>query len=198
MKRRLTAEERRLWALVARTMESTAPGRSAEEADPPTPPAASRITPKVASPKSPLRSPATDADMAALMAQLAAGVRHTPAPKPAVRATRHAPEALDPRRLRRLSRERDPIEARIDLHGLGVWDAEDRLKAFLRRAFDNGLRAVLVVTGKGRGGEGQIRRHARDWLASHDLRTIVAGVSGAARRHGGEGALYVALKRRRD
>jgi len=198
MKRRLTAEERRLWALVARTMESTAPGRSADEPEPPSPPAAAKAPPKAASPKSPLRAPATQADMAALMAQLAAGVRHAPAPKPAPRAARHGPEALDPRRLRRLSRERDPIEARIDLHGFGVWEAQDRLTAFIERSWSAGLRAVLVVTGKGYGGEGQIRRHAHEWLAARDLRHAIAGVSHAARKHGGEGALYVALKKRRD
>ena len=195
MKRRLTAEERHLWALVARTVEAP-PGKAPARSE--------ALPPPVAPPKAPSapakakRPAATEQDMAALMAQLAAGVRHTPAPRPAPRAPRHGPEALEPRRLRRLSRERDPIEARIDLHGFGVWDAEDRLKAFLRRSFDQGLRAVLVVTGKGYGGEGQIRRHAQDWLASRDLRDVVAGVSHAARRHGGEGALYVALKRRRD
>lgn len=135
--------------------------------------------------------------MARLMAQLAAGVRHPPAPRPSHRAPRHGAEPLEPRRLRRLSRERDPIEARIDLHGFGVWEAEDRLKAFILRSWDQGLRAVLVVTGKGYGGEGQIRRHAHDWLSSRDLRHAIAGVSHAARRHGGEGALYVALKKRR-
>ena len=197
MKRRLTAEERRLWALVARTVEA-APGRTAARAEALPPPVAAPVTPaKAPAPAKAKRETATEQDMAALMAQLAAGVRHTPAPRPAPRAPRHGPEALEPRRLRRLSRERDPIEARIDLHGFGVWDAEDRLKAFLRRSFDQGLRAVLVVTGKGYGGEGQIRRHAQDWLAARDLRDVVAGVSHAARRHGGEGALYVALKRRR-
>lgn len=195
MKRRLTAEERRLWALVARTMDET---RSVPAETPEPAPPAPKIAAKPAKPAKPARTPATEADMAALMAQLAAGVRHTPAPRPPARPTRHAPDPLEPRRLRRLSRERDPIEARIDLHGFGVWEAEDRLKAFLLRAWSNGLRAVLVVTGKGYGGEGQIRRHARDWLASRDLRDVVAGVSSAARKHGGEGALYVALKRRRD
>lgn len=136
--------------------------------------------------------------MAALLAQLAAGVRHAPAPRPASRAARHGPDPLEPRRLRRLSRERDAIEARIDLHGYGVWEAEDRLKAFILRSWDNGLRAVLVVTGKGYGGEGQIRRHAHEWLAARELRHAVAGVSAAARRHGGDGALYVALKKRRE
>jgi DNA-nicking Smr family endonuclease len=198
VKRRLTAEERRLWALVARTLDATAPGRAPDEAEPPKPPAAAVPPPRPASPATPPRAPATAQDLAALMAQLAAGVRHNPAPRPASRPVRHAPDTVEPRRLRRLSRERDPIEARIDLHGFGVWEAEDRLKAFILRSWENGLRAVLVVTGKGYAGEGQIRRHAGEWLASRDLRHAVAGVSHAARRHGGEGALYVALKKRRE
>ena len=189
MKRRLTAEERRLWALMARTMDETRPQKPEPE-----PPAAAPM----ATPAKPARSKAAEQDMAALLAQLAAGVRHTPAPRPAPRPMRHEPDPLEPRRLRRLSRERDPIEARIDLHGFGVWEAEDRLKAFILGAHARGLRAVLVVTGKGYGGEGQIRRHAHEWLAARDLRHAVAGVSHAARKHGGEGALYVALKKRRD
>jgi DNA-nicking Smr family endonuclease len=193
MKRRLTAEERRLWALVARTMDETRP----EKPEPGAEPAPARTASRTPAAKP--RPPSTvESDMAALMAQLAAGVRHSPAPKPTPRPTRHEPDPLEPRRLRRLTRERDPIEARIDLHGYGVWDAQDRLKTFLLRAHANGLRAVLVVTGKGYGGEGQIRRHAREWMAARDLRDVVAGVSAAARRHGGEGALYVALKRRRE
>jgi DNA-nicking Smr family endonuclease len=190
MKRRLTAEERRLWALVAGTMDETRPVTAVPEPEP--------AKPARAAPAKPSRSPAAEAEMAALLAQLAAGVRHAPAPHSAARPTRREPDPLEPRRLRRLTRERDLIEARIDLHGFSVWDAQDRLKAFLLRSWSNGLRAVLVVTGKGYGGEGQIRRHARDWLAARDLREMVAGVSSAARKHGGEGALYVALKRRRD
>lgn len=58
-------------------------------------------------------------------------------------------------------------------------------------------RAVLVITGKGVGGDGVLRRRVPDWLAAPSLRDLIAGVSEAHRRHGGEGALYVALKRRR-
>ena len=192
MKRRLTAEERRLWALVARTMDATRPQKAAE----PEPPAPAWVLAKAAPAKA--GPDKAREELNVLMAQLAAGVRHPPAPKPAPRPARHAPDPLEPRRLRRLTRERDPIEARIDLHGFGVWEAEDRLKAFILRSHDQGLRAVLVVTGKGYGGEGQIRRHASEWLAARDLRHAVAGVSQAGRRHGGEGALYVALKKRRD
>ncbi|MFI4936493.1 MAG: Smr/MutS family protein [Caulobacterales bacterium] len=65
------------------------------------------------------------------------------------------------------------------------------------RAVDEGWRSVLVITGKGALGDGVLRRHAPDWLAEPPLREHVAGISEAHRRHGGDGALYVALKRRR-
>ena len=73
--------------------------------------------------------------------------------------------------------------------------ARAALHAFLRRAHDQGLRAVLVITGKGALGDGVLRRRAPDWLAEPAVRPLIAGVSPAARRHGGEGALYIALKR---
>jgi DNA-nicking Smr family endonuclease len=53
-----------------------------------------------------------------------------------------------------------------------------------------------VVTGKGKLGVGVLRARTPEWLAGPDLRDIVAGVSPADKRHGGDGALYVALKRR--
>jgi DNA-nicking Smr family endonuclease len=112
------------------------------------------------------------------------------------RSVREWVDPIEPGRKRRLTRERDPIDGRIDLHGLGQFAAEDRLKAYLRFAQAQGMRAVLVITGKGVSGDGIIRRRAPEWLADPALRDVVAGVSGASRRHGGEGALYVALKRR--
>ena len=55
---------------------------------------------------------------------------------------------------------------------------------------------MLVVTGKGsRGGTGIIRASVAEWVAQPPLRAIVAGVSPAHRRHGGEGAVYVTLRR---
>lgn len=123
-----------------------------------------------------------------------------PAPKPAKGAqfkpvAEAAPE-IEPRRKQRLSRERDPILARLDLHGLDQDRARTVLSGFLQRAQDDGARAVLVITGKGFLGDGILRRRAPEWLASPALRTVVAGVSEAHRRHGGEGALYVALKKK--
>ena len=98
---------------------------------------------------------------------------------------------------RRLARGREALAARIDLHGLTQDAARAALTGFVQRSVDDGWRAVLVITGKGVGGDGVLRRRVPDWLAEAPLRAHVAGVSEAHRRHGGEGALYVALKRRR-
>jgi DNA-nicking Smr family endonuclease len=98
--------------------------------------------------------------------------------------------------MRRLTRERDPLGPRLDLHGLDQDQARAVLAAFLRRAREDGWRAALVITGKGSRGDGILRRMTPQWLSAPDLREHVSGVSEAHRRHGGEGALYVALKRR--
>ena len=74
--------------------------------------------------------------------------------------------------------------------------AQAELERFLRDAWEDGGRAVLVITGKGFQGDGVLRRRTPEWLAGPGLRHIVAGISEAHRRHGGEGALYVALKRK--
>lgn len=107
-----------------------------------------------------------------------------------------SPEPIEPKRKRRISRERDPIEARLDLHGLNSLQAEARLKAFVQQAYANDYRAVLVITGKGMAENGILKRNAPEWLADPALGHIVAGISQAHARHGGSGALYVALKRR--
>ena len=118
-----------------------------------------------------------------------------PAPAPSVR-TRGLPEALESRRQRRLSRERDPIEARIDLHGHGRFQAQDALTAFLVEAQARGYRSVLVITGQGRrGGTGVIRASVHEWLQAPALRAVVSGFAPAARKHGGDGALYVTIRR---
>ena len=110
---------------------------------------------------------------------------------------RSAPEELEPRRQRRLARERDQIDGRIDLHGFNRFEAEDQLRAFLLSAQARGWGAVLVITGQGRrGGTGVIRGSVHEWLANPALRLVVSGFAPAHRRHGGEGAVYVTLRRR--
>ena len=127
-------------------------------------------------------------------------VRGVPVPySPPVSAPsrpRGLPEELEPRRQRRLSRERDPIEARFDLHGYGRFQAQDALTAFLMGAQARGYRSVLVITGQGRrGGTGVIRASVHEWLQSPALRGVVSGFASAARHHGGDGALYVTIRR---
>jgi len=165
MKRPLRPDEFEVWVEVARTVQP-APGRAIPELP--------------AEPAPPL-------------------VTETSAPAPRARSLRRhptaPPEVIEPGRHRRLVRERDDIDARIDLHGLTFERARARLHDFLQRAHHSGARAVLVITGKGRGGDGVLRRHAPEWLAEPAVRPIVAGVSPAHRKHGGEGAFYVALKR---
>jgi DNA-nicking Smr family endonuclease len=108
---------------------------------------------------------------------------------------------LEQRSRRRLARGLIEVDDRIDLHGMRQERAFSLLQTFLRRAQAHGHRVVLVVTGKGRGGEegrGVLRQMVPVWLARPDLRPLVVGFEPANRRHGGEGALYVRIRRRRE
>ncbi|HVY33062.1 MAG TPA: Smr/MutS family protein [Caulobacteraceae bacterium] len=172
MKRGLRPEELKLWAIVAATVRPAA-GRSAP-AEPP-----HSQAPTAPGPPAPIAAPAPT-------------VRSKPRPAPAV----SAPADIEPGRKRRIVRERDPIDRTLDLHGLDQDRARAALLGFLSHAQSQGERAVLVITGKGSRGDGVLRRHTPDWLADPSLRPVVAGWSFAHRRHGGEGAIYVALKRR--
>ena len=84
---------------------------------------------------------------------------------------------------------------RIDLHGYGRFQAQDALTAFLLGAQARGYRSVLVITGQGRRGGGVIRASVHEWLTGPALRGVVSGFAPAARRHGGDGALYVTIRR---
>lgn len=96
---------------------------------------------------------------------------------------------------RKIARGRVPLEARIDLHGMTQEEAHDLLLGFLIRAHGQGLRHVLVITGKGRAGDGVLRRAVPQWLVGAAFRGLASGCEPAARGHGGDGALYVRLKR---
>jgi DNA-nicking Smr family endonuclease len=109
---------------------------------------------------------------------------------------------LDRRMRQRVARGRAAIDARMDLHGLTQADAHAALSRFLRAASARGARLVLVVTGKGgrsgAGGErGVLRRQVPQWLSLPEFRDLVVGFEDAHVAHGGEGALYVRLRRRR-
>jgi DNA-nicking Smr family endonuclease len=186
MKRPLKAEEVKLWTVVASTVRP-APGKRLPE------PSEAEIAPPPA--KANAKTGKTPPGPFIKRKAVAA-----PAPPPAPPAKPKAPPtpaAIEPLRKRRIARERDPIEARLDLHGLDQDRARVALHGFLQRAHEQGFRAVLVITGKGTLGDGVLRRRAPDWLSEPQVRPLIAGVSPAERHHGGEGALYIALKRRK-
>jgi DNA-nicking Smr family endonuclease len=176
MKRPLRPEETTLWAAVAATVR-LAPGRTPPPLPETAPPTVQAVSPKATSPSK-------------------APVAGRPKPQPKPHHPYTAPETIEPRRKRRIVRGRDEIAGRLDLHGLDQDRARQALHDFLLRAHADGARAVLVITGKGRTGEGVLRRRAPEWLADPALRPIVAGLSQADRHHGGEGAFYIALKRK--
>ena len=109
---------------------------------------------------------------------------------------------FDRREARRLGAGRLSVDARIDLHGMRQREAHGSLKAFLARAQAQGHRHVLVITGKGGKREldgsyerGVLNREVPRWLNEPDFHQYVVSSTPAHRRHGGEGALYVRLRR---
>lgn len=108
--------------------------------------------------------------------------------------------AMDKRTGQRFKRGDMPVDGRLDLHGMTVDQAHGALIGFIRRSHARGARCVVVVTGKGDGGQGtgKIRREAPDWLNRPDLRPLILAVTEARPQHGGGGALYVMLKRVRS
>jgi DNA-nicking Smr family endonuclease len=113
--------------------------------------------------------------------------------------------SLDRRSRQRVARGNVAIEARLDLHGMTQDRAHAALSRFLRVAQVNDARLVLVITGKGarpneRAGErGVLRRVVPEWLSLPEMRAYVIGFEFAHGAHGGEGALYVRIRRaRRD
>ena len=97
-------------------------------------------------------------------------------------------------------------EARIDLHGMTLNQAHPALTQFILSGQRAGRRLVLVITGKGKGGgphpfasreRGVLRRQVPQWLHASSLRHAILQVDQAHISHGGEGAYYVYLKKRR-
>jgi DNA-nicking Smr family endonuclease len=174
-RRKLSDEERTLWSRITR---SVAPLRrkAAEPAE-----AASTTRKTTAAPvvraHAPVRTPAPPAK-----------------PAPSV-------EPLERKLKRRLARGTVEIDARLDLHGKTQSQAHAALLRFLHRAQGDGARFVLVITGKGTredGERGVLKRQVPLWLRLPEFRGYVAGLEDAHIGHGGEGALYVKIRRERS
>ena len=86
------------------------------------------------------------------------------------------------------------IEASLDLHGYTLEKAITALEKFIVTNHERGRRWVLVITGKGK--QGILREFIPTWISQNP--TWIIGYSYAAPKHGGEGALYVHLRRIRN
>lgn len=105
---------------------------------------------------------------------------------------------VPPTLLRELRRGALPIDGRLDLHGLGAEDARTKLLDFLKEKRLRGERCVLVIHGKGEHsdrGHGVLRGEISAWLSQGRAREHVAAFATAHEEDGGEGAVYVALRR---
>jgi DNA-nicking Smr family endonuclease len=136
-----------------------------------------------------------------------------PSSPPAPKSARPAPLAdFDRRAVRQVASGKIAIDARLDLHGMRQRDARTELHAFLRAAQARALKTVLVITGKGdtaaerdhlaaalgKTQRGVLRRSVPQWLEEPELRSVVLSYTSAGTRHGGNGALYVQLRKARQ
>ncbi|HZP74560.1 MAG TPA: Smr/MutS family protein [Pseudolabrys sp.] len=168
-RRGVTDDERHLWKTVTKAVAPLRPPRR-EQADMPAVPPVPRPK-RVAAPAQPAKIPIA---------------------LPTVPATA-MPAALGRKLKQRVARGREPIDARLDLHGMTQSEAHAALLRFLRSAAGKGAKLVLVITGK----SGVLRQQTPHWLALTEFREHVIGFEAAHLTHGGEGALYVRVRRRR-
>ena len=191
----LSEDDRAVWAQVAATAEPLVhrPARPVEQA-PPVHRAPRDNTP------APVGRPLPDRSRPAKPSVPRIDLAPRPGPV-------GAPEAgLDKRTADRLRRGRRVPEARIDLHGMTSMRAHAKCLQFLSDAVSRGLRLVLVITGKGADQDhqpfhapsrGVLRAQLPGWIAASPLAGHVVGIYQAHQRHGGAGAYYIYLKRRR-
>ena len=105
--------------------------------------------------------------------------------------------SIDPHSMERIRRGKMPIEAQVDLHGCTQEEAISSVNQFLDESWTRKRRLVLVITGKGtaRDGGGVLRSVVPRWITEGRFRSCLVGISAADRRHGGDGAVYVMLRR---
>ncbi len=179
--RRLRDDERELWTGITR---SIAPLRPQKEPQKESKPASAAID------RAPRKAAVKARSVAVATLPVKPAVK--PAPTPAL-----AP--LSRRMKQRLARGTDKIDGRLDLHGRTQAQAHDALHRFLRAAQAKGAKNVLVIAGKGaRGGDGErgvLKRQVPMWLKLPEFRSLVVGFEDAHVGHGGQGALYVRLRK---
>jgi len=178
-RRRLTTEEEHLWSLVVRTVRPLRQNKK---------------------PVTVARHKAGTGDAARSVKKRAAVDAEVPVSQRGALASTLTP--IMRREKQQLARGRAAIDARIDLHGMTQTEAHGALRRFLLHSQASGAKFVLVITGKGapnspRGERGVLRQQVPLWLALPEFRRCVLGFDSAHTGHGGEGALYVRLRKAR-
>jgi DNA-nicking Smr family endonuclease len=125
--------------------------------------------------------------------------RAVPIPRPPVAKPAAKPQApqLDGATERKLTRGLLDIDATLDLHGMTQAQAHASLDRFVARQLGTAARVLLIVTGKGRAGDGVLKRLMSEWLMAGPHASRILKIASAARGHGGGGAFYVMLRRKR-
>lgn len=180
-KRPLKPDEKRAWARVAKTVRAR-PGQPA-----PSMPALDEIDMPGAGTSANKRKIAP-AKTRPNHSSLPATPRRTPPGKPLAPIPNRGRE-------RRIRRGQAAIAATLDLHGYTMDAAQHQLESFLASHLSRGARCVLVITGKGRAGEGVLRRQLLNWLGTSQAKHLVSGYAQAHRKHGGSGAWYIFLRK---
>lgn len=197
-KKGLSPDDREIWARVAQSARPMHPKRPGISHVP------SPLTKDGDKKKEADRQSATAMPIAPFRIGSAAGARGQALPQTS--PAPHAPVRMDMSAHRKLVRGKLKPDARIDLHGMTLAQAHPALIGFVSNAYDRGHRLVLVITGKGRDGDdggpipvrrGVLRQQVPHWLTAPPLGAVVLEIREAHARHGGGGAYYVYLKRRR-
>lgn len=115
---------------------------------------------------------------------------------------------LDRRSAEKLRKGQMPIEVTLDLHGMTQDQAYKAVQDFVVQGQAAGKRCVLIITGKGRDEEGRrnplskgrgiLKRMVPEWLAQKPLKPLILKTETARPQHGGDGAMYVLLRRKRS
>lgn len=116
-------------------------------------------------------------------------------------------EPLDRAIERKLKQGKIDPEATLDLHGLNQQDAFQALNQFVQNSYNKGIKHVLVVTGKGKGvaeaddwlvpGQGILKGKLPEWIKSQPLKNYIIDAVFASPKHGGTGAYYVIIKKKK-
>lgn len=102
------------------------------------------------------------------------------------------------------------IDRKIDFHGKNLLDSEELFSNTITSCYESGQRCLLFVTGKGlfkitnnnqcdqpRLYHGVIRKAFIDWVMSNKYASKILSYEKASIEHGGDGAFYVYLRKKK-